>query len=163
MNTLLNEQLQWIVIGMAVMLIMLLVMMMRQASKLKKLRRSYTEMMASTGIDDLENIIIAMQNKIDELQESQESHSQNLKGIHTRLRKMKSKIAIQRYNAFNDHGSDLSFSMAILDEEQDGVVVTALHSRDNSYVYAKPIEQGASRYSLSPEEQEVIVLTGQKE
>jgi hypothetical protein len=78
------------------------------------------------------------------------------------LKKMKSKVGIHRYNAFSDTGSDLSFSVAILDEYQDGVLLTGIHNREQTYIYAKPIQRGQSQYTLSPEEKEAIIQTSKQ-
>ena len=66
------------------------------------------------------------------------------------------KIGIVRYNAFKDTGSDLSFSLAILDAHNNGVVLNGIYARDSSNIYAKPIENGQSKYILSNEEKEAI-------
>lgn len=75
---------------------------------------------------------------------------------------MKSKVAMKRYNAFGERGNDLSFSLAILDDNHSGIVLSSLHNRENSYIYAKPLEKGESPYPLSPEEKEVIALALQQ-
>ena len=61
-------------------------------------------------------------------------------------------VGFIRYNAFNDMGSDLSFSIALLDERRDGFVITNIYAREESNVYAKPIVNGKSTYPLSVEE-----------
>ena len=61
-----------------------------------------------------------------------------------------------RYNAFNESGSDLSFSIAIVDDQLDGLVFTSIHGREETYCYGKPIVKGESKYPLSPEEIQVI-------
>lgn len=65
-------------------------------------------------------------------------------------------VGLIRYQAFPDAGSDLSFSVAILDAHKNGVVITNLHSRQQSLIYAKPIVDGGSSYSLSDEEKSAI-------
>ena len=66
------------------------------------------------------------------------------------------KIGIVRYNAFKDTGSDLSFALAMLDEKNNGVVLNGIYSREMSNIYAKPVEKGKSKYTLSEEEQQAI-------
>ena len=66
------------------------------------------------------------------------------------------KVGILRYSAFQDTGSDLSFTLALLDEHDNGVVFNGIYSREMSNIYAKPIENGKSKYTLSEEEQEAI-------
>ncbi len=65
-------------------------------------------------------------------------------------------VGLVRFSPFHDTGGDQSFALAILDARSDGVIITGLHSRNDSRLYAKPIESGASRYSLTPEEREAI-------
>lgn len=61
-----------------------------------------------------------------------------------------------RYNAFEKTGSDLSFSLALLDDSANGFVLTGIFGREDTRVYAKPILKGQSRYSLSEEEIQAI-------
>ena len=65
-------------------------------------------------------------------------------------------VGLVRFSPFHDTGGDQSFALAVLDSQGDGVVVTALHSRTDSRLYAKPIEHGSSNYTLTPEENEAI-------
>lgn len=65
-------------------------------------------------------------------------------------------VGLVRFSPFHDTGGDQSFALALLDGQGDGVVVTALHSRTDSRLYAKPIERGQSSYSLTPEEREAM-------
>jgi hypothetical protein len=66
------------------------------------------------------------------------------------------KVALLRYDAFEDVGGRLSFSCALLDEYGSGVVLTSINGRQETRVYAKPISTGRSSYNLSQEEAEAI-------
>ena len=66
------------------------------------------------------------------------------------------KVALIRYDAFEDVGGRLSFSCALLDERGDGVVVTSINGRQDTRVYAKPVVRGTSDHNLSEEEVEAI-------
>ena len=66
------------------------------------------------------------------------------------------KMGIIRYNPFSEVGGDQSFSVALLDGNNDGVVVTSLYSREGNRVYGKALKSGASEYSLSGEEKKAI-------
>jgi hypothetical protein len=70
-------------------------------------------------------------------------------------------LGVIRYNAFNGVGGAQSFSMALVDEDGHGVVVTGLHGRDGVRVYAKPLENWKSSHSLSAEEQEALSVARQ--
>ena len=67
-----------------------------------------------------------------------------------------SKIGIIRYSAFKDTGSDLSFTLALLNKHNDGVVLNGIYSREMSNIYAKPIKNAESTYTLSNEEKQAI-------
>lgn len=67
-------------------------------------------------------------------------------------------LGLVRFNAFEGVGSDLSFSVALMDGRKDGVVLSTLFGRDESRVYAKPIHDGQSTYQLTTEEKEAIHL-----
>ena len=71
------------------------------------------------------------------------------------------KVGLVRYNAFKDVGSDLSFAIAFLDRENNGVVFNGIYGSDSSNIYAKPIKQGQSQYQLSDEEKYAIDLAEQ--
>lgn len=66
------------------------------------------------------------------------------------------KVGIVRYNPFSEVGGDQSFSVALLDGNNNGVVVTSLYSRDGNRVYGKPVKSSISEYSLSNEEKKAI-------
>lgn len=71
------------------------------------------------------------------------------------------KIGLVRYNAFQNVGSDLSFALALLDRENNGVVLNGLYGADSSNIYAKPVKNGTSSYKLSEEEEEAIKIASQ--
>jgi hypothetical protein len=66
------------------------------------------------------------------------------------------KVGIIRFNPFNDVGGDQSFSIALLDGNNNGVVITSLYTREGNRVYGKPIKGNSSEYPLSEEEKEAI-------
>jgi hypothetical protein len=66
------------------------------------------------------------------------------------------KVGIIRFNAFDNVGSDLSFAIALLDNNDSGIVLSGIYARDSSSTYAKPILSGKSKHSLSAEEIQAI-------
>jgi hypothetical protein len=162
MNQLINDQLQWFVMGFTVVLLVLVIVAMVQASKLRKMRGRYEAMMTGTGVEDLESLLIDLKNQSDMLEDGMREHTALLEATQLKMRGMKSHVAMKRYNAFGERGNDLSFSVVIMDDERSGVVLTSLHNRENSYIYSKPLQNGESQYPLSPEEKEVIALALQR-
>ena len=71
------------------------------------------------------------------------------------------KVGLVRYNAFRDVGSDLSFAVALLDRNNNGVVLNGLYGSESSNIYAKPIKNKTSNYQLSDEEEYAIEIAEQ--
>lgn len=71
------------------------------------------------------------------------------------------KVGLVRYNAFRDVGSDLSFAIALLDRNDNGVVLNGLYGSESSNIYAKPIKGGISTYQLSDEEKYALEIAEQ--
>lgn len=71
------------------------------------------------------------------------------------------KVGLVRYNAFKDVGSDLSFAIALLDRNDNGVIFNGLYGADSSNIFAKPIKGGISKYKLSDEEKDALEIAEQ--
>jgi hypothetical protein len=105
---------------------------------------------------NLEELIMSYLDKIDEVKTTSESIENLYEDINNRVNGCIQKTSIVRYKAFEDVGSDLSFSIALLNDSNDGVIITGIYGRNESTTYAKPIDKGISRYDLSEEEMHVL-------
>lgn len=133
--------------------IMLTIIVIIFFMKLKRVERKYNDFISK--FDKNENIEGTLKNYIDlvsNVNEESKIMQVNYKNLERQLNKCAQKIGMVRYNAFNDVGSDLSFALAILDNDNNGFVLNAIYARNSSNIYAKPIENGTSRYTLSEEE-----------
>jgi len=90
------------------------------------------------------------------LEKSFEKLSEGLENLKKESRFSIQKIGIVRFNPFSEVGSDQSFSIALLNGNNDGVVITSIYAREGNRVYGKSIKNGASKYSLSDEEKKAI-------
>lgn len=162
LNEVISEQLSVFIMGFAVIIILLAIVLIIQGAKIRKMRRRYEAMMTGNGIEDLESLLVNLKNQGDMLEDGQREHKAMIEAAQAKMRGMKSKVAMKRYNAFGERGNDLSFSLAILDDNHSGIVLSSLHNRENSYIYSKSLEKGESQYPLSPEEKEVIALALQQ-
>jgi hypothetical protein len=136
--------------------IITLILLLVVWTQLARLRKNYRQLMNGVNAGNMEDLLIHIQNKVNGNEIKLNENKKMLDELRNKIKSMKCKLGIYRYNAFSDQGSDLSFSVALVDERQDGFVLTGLHSREESYIYAKPIEQGNSKYILTPEEKEAI-------
>ncbi|MBD0382249.1 DUF4446 family protein [Paenibacillus sedimenti] len=141
------------------LIVVLFILIIALWSKLSKLRKQYMQMMNGSQAENIEQLLVEIQQKLNHQKAESAANSARVDEIREAMKTMKSKVGIHRYNAFAEGGSDLSFTIAILDEQQDGVVLTGIHSREQTYVYAKPVQKAQSTYTLSPEEKEAINQT----
>lgn len=142
--------------GLVIVVIMLVVWMLVLGSRLKKLRKQYMAVMGNTGVTNIEDVVVDVKDRLEEQKQQAEKLNKRVEAVEAKLPQMKGKVGIIRYNAFSDGGSDLSFSIAIVNAENDGAVFSGLHGRDSTYVYAKPLHKGESAYPLTPEEKQAI-------
>lgn len=133
--------------------IMLTIIVLFFFYKLRKVERKYSEFISkfdkNENIEDTLKSYIEMVNNVNE--DNKIMHA-NYLDLEKQINQCAQKIGIVRYNAFDDVGSNLSFALAILDNDNNGVVLNAIYARTSNNIYAKPIENGTSKYTLSEEE-----------
>ena len=122
-----------------------------------KLKNKYNKFMKKIGNgknieEDLENYMY----RVERVERQNAEIISYCKNLDDEVAKCIQKVGIVRYSAFKDTGSDLSFAVAMLDENNDGVVFNGIYSREMSNIYAKPVKNGVSEYTLSEEEKEAI-------
>ena len=78
------------------------------------------------------------------------------KQLDNRLKCCLQKVGVVKYNAYKDAGNDLSFAVALLDENDNGIVFNGIYSREMSNIYCKPILSGVCKYNLTEEEKEAL-------
>ena len=105
---------------------------------------------------DLEGTIIHLENDIAGLKKAKEDIQNDMVAINTKMKKSIRGLETLRFNPFSDQGSNQSFAIGMLNEEDDGVVFSSLYSRDRMSIFAKPIKNGESEYELSDEEKQVL-------
>ena len=142
-----------VLIALSVIVILLIIGLVIVIIKFNKISKKYTEFMKKLGNgkdieEDLENYMY----RVERVEKQNAEILNYIKNIDNDLNKCIQKIGIVRYNAFQDTGSDLSFALALLDEENNGVVLNGIYSREMSNIYAKPVENGKSKYTISEEE-----------
>lgn len=137
--------------------LILLVGFIIMIAKLSSINKKYRTFLQKLGngkdiTEDLENYMY----RVERVEKQNAEISQYIKNLDEDLTKCIQKVGIIRYNAFKDTGSDLSFTLALLDENNNGVVLNGIYSREMSNIYAKPVQNGQSSYTLSAEEKQAI-------
>lgn len=126
-------------------------------AKFLKLNKKYQNFMQKLGNGkNLEEDLETYMYRVNKVESENAQIINSIEEINKEQKKCIQKIGMVRYNAFQDVGSDLSFALAMLDENNDGVVLNGIYSREMSNIYAKPIEKGKSTYTVSAEEAQAI-------
>lgn len=137
--------------------IILLILYVNNCIKLKKLNKNYNTFMKKVGkgenIDEILKKYIMAVEQVDEKNKEIEKYCDRLdKNISDCIQK----IGMVRYSAFKDTGSDLSFALAMLDDNNNGVILNGIYSREMSNIYAKQVKNGEAVNKLSEEEKEAL-------
>lgn len=106
--------------------------------------------------NSLESIIKKCVDAVSEIEKRNELISQHALSLDSRVSHALRNAQMMRYKAFEVNGSNQSFSIALVNEKGNGVVITSLHARDRINTFAKPIENYSSTYELTDEEREVV-------
>lgn len=123
---------------------------------LKRLKKKYTRIMAGSTTSTLESAILQNADKSIMAVEKVTEMKTHIETLEKQLEGCIQRVDIIRYNAFSDTGSDLSYSLALLNNKNDGLILTGIYGRNEAYTYAKPIKSGESSYALSEEEIQVL-------
>ncbi len=140
----------------AAILILILILTIINSVKIKSVNNKYKRLMTSQTCSNLEEIIDDCISKTVNIEKQNLDMINSMNKIQEELTSCVQKVSVVRYNAFEDTGSDLSYSVALLDANDSGVVFTSIYSRDSSTTYSKPIINGKSKYPLSVEEIKAI-------
>lgn len=123
----------------------------------KQLNSRYVAFMSKLGEGNkVEKILSEYLKIVDENSQKIKKQEEKINRLEANLKKCIQKVGLIRYNAYGDTGSDLSFTMALMDSEDNGVVVNGLYSRESSSIFAKPLAKGETKYNLSAEEIQAI-------
>ena len=158
-----SELMPYITIGMVIIIILLFIMVIVLFKAVGRVETRYRKLMKGTSSSNLEEMLLEKLNSIQDSKEASEKALKECERLEIKMKDCIQKVAIMRYKAFENVGSDLSFSIAMLDDKNDGVMLTGIYGRQESTTYAKPIDKGISRYDLSEEELYVLNEASNKE
>lgn len=120
--------------------------------------KKYKQFMNGLSDKDVEDLMLAYSRELEHINENISNNiDKRLKVVEQKLPSCLRKVGMVTYNAFSDVGNNMSFSIAALNDRHDGLVMTGIYTRENSYVYAKKIKNGQPYdKQLSKEEEEAL-------
>ncbi len=146
----------YVILGMAVVMAVMLVFLIINSVKIKKMKLTYTSFMSGKDGKSLEEVILKRFKEVDELKKEDVAKKVQLDDINESLRFAFSKMGMVKYDAFNEMGGKLSFALALLDNRNNGFLINAMHSREGCYTYVKEIINGESYINLGEEEKKAL-------
>lgn len=153
-----NLDIAYLFIGMFVLILILFILVIVQIVKSSKLKKSYNKFMQGKNAESLENEISSLFEDIAYLKETTQTNSKEIRTLYKKHEFAYQKIGIVKYDAFKQMGGQLSFSLALLNEMNDGFIINSVHSSDGCYSYTKEITAGESAISLGEEEKEALEI-----
>ena len=138
------------------LILILIIMVIVQAVKLSKLSKKYKKFMSGKNAKSLEKDIIGLYEDNRFIKASTEKNKSDIRFLYKKLASTFQKVGIVKYDAFNQMGGQLSFSLALLDENNSGFILNCVHSTEGCYSYTKEIRNGSCDISLGEEEREAL-------
>ena len=132
------------------------------AIRLHRLERIYKKMMQGADGETIESMMMERIQDIETLKQNVAELGKECARIDDAGKKHVQQVGMVRFNAFDNTGSDLSFSVALMDASNTGFVLSGIYGREESRVYAKPLAKGESTYTLTKEEKQAIDKAMQK-
>lgn len=130
-----------------------------QILSLNKLRKSF---FAGNKASNLEDVIMGIETELISGQERQKIIEESLNNLRTESQFAISQLGLVRFNPFEDGGGNFSFSLALLDGHNNGLVITSMHGRQQNRIYTKRIINGKSEMQLTDEEAQAIIKANNK-
>ncbi len=147
----------YILIGMLVLIIILFIIIIIIMGNIRVRNKQIKRLLSGTNAADFEEIIMKRFAEMDAVK----NNSRRLTKEHKEMQELQSscisKVGLVKYDAFEGMGGSLSFALALLDKNNNGVVINSMHSREGCFNYAKEIIRGEAYVALSDEEKEAIV------
>jgi hypothetical protein len=123
--------------------------------RLRRVRDAQLALLGNGG-RDLVDFAVSLQGRIDGLHRTIDEVAASLSRSERRIDASVSRVAVVRYDAYENTGGHQSASVALLDSSRSGVVLSAIQGRDYARIYVKELDDGRAAVSLSPEEQEAV-------
>ncbi len=146
----------YLMIGMGVLCLISIILLIIVLCKLKNQKRRIDALTRGKDTESLEDVLVNFFERIENLEEGEEITRTALSAIKDNLKKTYQKKGLVKYDAFREMSGALSYSLALLDKENNGVLISSMYSREGCYTYAKDVKDGVCDINLSEEETEAL-------
>lgn len=151
-----NIDIGYILAGIAAVLLIFLILLIILLVKYSRIKKRYDKFMSGKNAASLEDDMHGVFEDMKILKNNTDKNKKDIRILYKNLEKTFQKLGIVKYDAFNQMGGQLSFSLALLDENNDGFIINSVHSSEGCYSYTKEIKGGTSPISLGAEEEQAL-------
>ena len=151
-----NLDLTYLFIGAFAAIVLLLIIVIILCINLGRLSKKYKKFMGGKNAKSLEKDIMGLYEDNRLIKASMDKNRKDVENLYRKLEGTFQKIGIVKYDAFDQMGGQLSFSLALLDENDNGFILNSVHSAEGCYSYTKEIKNGLCDISLGDEEKKAL-------
>lgn len=146
----------YVMIGLLAVMLIIIVLHIICLLKVKKIKKAYDRFMRGKDMESMEEILWKQFDRIEVLEEADREKRRELNDLQRIVQSAYQKAGLVKYDAFREMSGKLSYALALLDQNDNGIIVTSMYSREGCFSYAKEIVMGESSINLSEEEKEAL-------
>lgn len=151
-----NLDIAYLFLILLVFIVVLFVIIILQMKKLNRLQKRISKFMTGKDAKSLEKDIVGLYEDNKFLKINVDKNKKDIRTLYKNMEHAFQKIGLIKYDAFQQMGGKLSFSLALLDENNNGFILNSVHSTEGCYTYTKEIKSGECAISLGEEEQQAL-------
>lgn len=151
-----NLDIAYLFLILLVFIVVLFIIIILQMKKLNRLQKRISKFMTGKDAKSLEKDIVGLYEDNKFLKINVDKNKKDIRTLYKNMEHTFQKIGLIKYDAFQQMGGKLSFSLALLDENNNGFILNSVHSTEGCYTYTKEIKSGECAISLGEEEQQAL-------
>ena len=151
-----NLDIAYLFLILLIFIVVLFIIIILQMKKLNRLQKSISKFMTGKDAKILEKDIVGLYEDNKFLKINVDKNKKDIRTLYKNMEHAFQKIGLIKYDAFQQMGGKLSFSLALLDENNNGFILNSVHSTEGCYTYTKEIKNGECAISLGEEEQQAL-------
>lgn len=151
-----NLDIAYLFLILLIFIVVLFIIIILQMKKLNRLQKRISKFMTGKDAKSLEKDIVGLYEDNQFLKINVDKNKKDIRTLYKNMEHAFQKIGLIKYDAFQQMGGKLSFSLALLDENNNGFILNSVHSTEGCYTYTKEIKNGECAISLGEEEQQAL-------
>lgn len=151
-----NLDIAYLFLILLIFIVVLFIIIILQMRKLNRLQKRISKFMTGKDAKSLEKDIVGLYEDNKFLKINVDKNKKDIRTLYKNMENAFQKIGLIKYDAFQQMGGKLSFSLALLDENNNGFILNSVHSTEGCYTYTKEIKSGECAISLGEEEQQAL-------